>query len=117
MDFHEFWYLNIFRKSVLKIQVPLKSDKNNGGTGHENQYTFTISRSIVLRIRNVSDKRCRENQNTHFMFNFFSPESHALYEIMWKNTTEPDKPPMTVQYGACAFHAGYLSVQTHTQNM
>jgi hypothetical protein len=29
-DFHEIWYLNIFRKSVKKIQVSLKSDENNG---------------------------------------------------------------------------------------
>jgi hypothetical protein len=29
MDFHEIWYLNIFRKSVEKIQVRLKYDKNN----------------------------------------------------------------------------------------
>jgi hypothetical protein len=29
-DFHEIWYLNIFRKPVYKIQVSLKSDKNNG---------------------------------------------------------------------------------------
>jgi hypothetical protein len=27
-----------------------------------------ISRWILLRMRNVSDKSCRENQNTHFMF-------------------------------------------------
>jgi len=30
IDFHENWYLNIFRKSVQKIQVSLKSHKNNG---------------------------------------------------------------------------------------
>ena len=29
-DFHEIWYLSIFRKYVGKIQVWLKSDKNNG---------------------------------------------------------------------------------------
>ena len=29
-NFHEIWYLMIFRKSVEKIQVWLKSDKNNG---------------------------------------------------------------------------------------
>jgi hypothetical protein len=29
-DFHEILYLNIFRKSAEKIQVSLKSDKNNG---------------------------------------------------------------------------------------
>jgi hypothetical protein len=26
----EIWYLNIFKKSAKKIQVVLKSDKNNG---------------------------------------------------------------------------------------
>jgi len=31
--------------------------------------TFMItSRSFLLRMRNVSDKICRENQNTHFVF-------------------------------------------------
>ena len=29
-DFHEIWYLRVFRKSVAQIQVLLKSDKNNG---------------------------------------------------------------------------------------
>jgi len=29
---------------------------------------FIISRSFVLRMRNISDKSCRENQNTHFLF-------------------------------------------------
>jgi len=29
-DFNEIWYLGIFRKSIEKIQVLLKSDKNKG---------------------------------------------------------------------------------------
>ena len=29
-DFHEIWYMSIFRKSVEKIQVSLRSDKNSG---------------------------------------------------------------------------------------
>ena len=29
-DFHENWYTDIFWKSVEKIQVELKSEKNNG---------------------------------------------------------------------------------------
>ena len=29
---------------------------------------MTISRSVLLRMRNISDKICRENLNTHFMF-------------------------------------------------
>ena len=73
-DFHEIRCLSIYvEKSVERIQVWLKSDNNNG-TLHEDLCTFMIiSRWILLRTRNVSDKSCRENQNTHFMFNnFFS---------------------------------------------
>jgi len=35
---------------------------------------FIVSRLFLLRMRNVSDKSCRENENTHFMFSilFFS---------------------------------------------
>ena len=31
-DFHEIWYMSIFRKSVEKIEVSWKSDKNGGYT-------------------------------------------------------------------------------------
>ena len=55
-------------------------------------------RSILLRMRIVSDKSCRKNQNTHFMFNntFFFLENRAVYEIMWKNAVEPDRPQITI---------------------
>jgi hypothetical protein len=58
-----------FSKSAENIQVSFKSDKNNV-TLHADQYTFffIISRS-VLRMRNVSDKRFTEKQNTHSMSN------------------------------------------------
>ena len=37
-------------------------------------YIFIIYRSVLLRMRNVSDKSCRGNQNTHFVFcNFLRP--------------------------------------------
>ena len=39
------------------------------GTLHEDRCTFLIiSRSFLLRMRNVSDKLYREHQNTHFVF-------------------------------------------------
>jgi len=48
-------------------------------------------------MRNVSDRSCTENQNTHFVFsNFFSPENRAVHEIMWKNIVEPGRPQMTI---------------------
>jgi hypothetical protein len=61
-----------------------------------------------------SDKIFRENQNTHFVFNnfFFFFENRAVYEIVFKNIVDADRP----QYGACALHAGSLRLQTYTQN-
>jgi len=70
MDFHDILYLSIFRKSVEKIQVPLKSDKNDGAL-HEDQYTLLIiCRSFLFRIKNISVKSCRETRNTHFIFDY-----------------------------------------------
>ena len=68
------------------------------GTLREDQRTFlTISRSVLRRMRNFSDKSCRENQNTHFVFIFFfSPENRAFYVIMWKNTVERGRPQTTI---------------------
>ena len=55
------------------------------GTLREDRYTFmTIPRSFLITMRNVSDKSCTENQNTHFVFSNFPPENRAVYEIMWK---------------------------------
>ena len=45
------------------------------GTSQEHPCTFTIiSRSVLLRMRNDSNKSCTENQNTHFMFNGVIPK-------------------------------------------
>jgi len=39
---------------------------------HEDQYIFlVVSRSFLLRMRNSSDRICKENQNTRFKFNNF----------------------------------------------
>jgi hypothetical protein len=79
-DFNEIWYLNVFRKFVKKVQVLLTSDKNNG-TLHEDLCTILIiCRWIHLRMRNVSDKICRENQNTYFVFSNFFRKWRRLWE-------------------------------------
>jgi len=55
---------------------------------------MAMSRSMLLKIRNMSDKIWRENQNTHFVFiNFyfaFFPENHIFYEIIWRNEMGSD---------------------------
>jgi len=47
-------------------------------------------------MRNVSDKRCRENQNTHFMFINLFFETSAVNEMMWEHMVRSDRPQMTI---------------------
>jgi len=54
-----------------------------------------ISPSVLLRMRDVSDKNCTENQNTQFKFNNFVYESLLSFtKYIAKNTVEP-RPQMT----------------------
>ena len=73
------------------------------GTLHKDLGAFMISRWILVRTRNISEKSCRENQNTRFTFsNFFLffvvffLENRVVYEVMWKNIVEPNKFRMTI---------------------
>jgi len=67
-------------------------------------------------MRNISDKRCTQTQNTHFMFNnsFFS-ENRDVYEKMRKNLIDTQAIDGNT-YGAYAAYAGQQKLQTHTQN-
>ena len=55
------------------------------GTLCEGLSTFMIiSCWIICRIRNVTDRSCREDQNTHFMFNKFSSKIILFMRYMEK---------------------------------
>jgi len=72
-------FFSTFRRENLKITT---------GTSHDDLCAFMIVTGwTLLGKKNVSDKRCRENQNTYFMYNvlFFFPENCVGYEIMWNN--------------------------------
>ena len=63
------WYFSIFWKSVERIQVSLKFDRNNVYFMCRPIGVFIIiSRSFLFRIGNVSDISRIENQNKHFPF-------------------------------------------------
>jgi hypothetical protein len=80
------FFENLLRKFELDYNLTSIT-----GTLHEDQCTCVIiSRSVLLRMRNVSDKSCRENRNTHFVFNNIL-ENCAFYEIMRKNIVEPNR--------------------------
>jgi len=110
-DFHEIWHLRVFRKSVEKIRVSLKSYTNNGYFTWGRIHIYIMSLSFLLRIRNVSEKLCTVNQNTHFVFsNFF-----LIFPFMrWRGNILYHGAGHRWQHGACAFHAGYLRLQIHT---
>jgi len=96
-NFYEIWYWNIFRKFVDKIQVSIKSDKNNEYFTWIPMYITVISRWILLKWH-CWDKYCRDNQNAHLMFSDFFfvvvVENRAMYETLLK---EPDRPQMAIR--------------------
>jgi hypothetical protein len=82
------WYLSVFQKLVMKIQVKWKPDKM-AGTSYEDGCTIKISsRWIILGMKIFRKKCCREYQNTNYISNaLFSLENRALmrYEIREKH--------------------------------
>jgi hypothetical protein len=70
---------------------------------------------ILLRMRNVSDKSCRENQNTHFMFSNILLENRAVYEIMLKNMVEPGRPQMTIWLSVACWISKATRTQAHAR--
>jgi hypothetical protein len=54
-----------------------------------------------------------EKMKTHVLYSIiFFFENREVYEVMWNNTVKPGRPQV-----AHEFYAGYLMLQTHTQNM
>ena len=66
--------LSIFRKSVDRIgsfiQNPTRITDNL-------VYICDTFSLILLRMRNITENACRENQNTHFMFSNFNVEKYG----------------------------------------
>ena len=76
---------------------------------HEDQCAFmVVSHWILLRIRNISDKVCRENQNTHYTCNnIFFPKIMPFMRLCGK----------IFYIRASVLHTGPLRLQTHTRNV
>jgi len=73
-DFSEIWRLKVFRKYVEKLKL-LSNLTRITDALREDLCTFMIVlRRILLRMRDVSDTSCIENQNSHYMSNIFSPK-------------------------------------------
>ena len=96
-EFHEISYMSIFGKSVKILQVSLKSETNNGYFTRRPIHILIISGSILLKMRNESDRNCAGYQTTHTMYvQWFFFKSHRL----WDNVEKYFRGAC-----ACALHA------------
>ena len=64
-------------------------------------------------MRNFLDKNSKHIFGAQKLF----PENRTVYEMKWKNMVERGRPQVTIKYGARAVRAGYLRLQTQTQNI
>jgi hypothetical protein len=80
----------------------------------EDQYTFLITcRWILLRMRNASDKSCRENQTTHVVIGNFFFKSCRLWDNAEKSCRAGQATDDNMANAHCmSDNKGY----THTQN-
>jgi len=68
-----------------------------------------VSHSILLRMRDVADESCRENQN------ILCSKHCAGYEILWK--VHPDGPQITNNIIRSMRLAFWITMTADTHNM
>jgi hypothetical protein len=106
MKFH-FW---VFSEKLPRI---FKSHYNLTiitGTLHEDHCTFSIiSRSVLLRTKNVSDKSCRESRNTPCTFNDLCFRKSSR---LWDNVEKYCRVGQATDENMA--HAGYMRIKIHT---
>jgi hypothetical protein len=95
-DFYEIWYLSIFRKSVLKIQVSLKSNRNKRYFTWKPIYIFGC-----ISLVSSWHERCLGQEgvekiaiNILCSVTFFS--RIVPFMRMWKNYVRPDRSQTTI---------------------
>ena len=77
-----------------------------------NKCTVLItSRSVPLRIKNISYKSCREAQDTHFMFSNFFRKSYRLWDNV-ENIVDTDRPQIIIWHMCIAY---WIPKATHSQ--
>ena len=100
---------------MLRNFYLLKSDKINGYFTSRLTYIYDIISCIHLRMKNVSDKNCRDNHNTHFVFNNFFPIIMPFVK-KW-GRIQQSRAGYRWQYSTWTLHSGFLRLQAQTQNM
>jgi len=91
------FYVNIFRKSVKKIQASLKSDKNNRYFTRRRIYIYDYISLISSQEKKFFGQNLyRTIKKKQFMFNKYFPKKRTVCEIRRNNVVQPDRPQMTI---------------------
>jgi hypothetical protein len=85
-----------FRKSVEKIQVSLKSVKNNGYFTWRPIKIFLSYLAQFYWEWEMFQKKIVEKIKTHVICSVTFLENRAVYEITWKNIIESGRPQISV---------------------
>jgi len=115
---NEIWYLRIFRKSIEKILVSLKSENNNGYfTLRPTYLRDNVSTNSSKNDKFFGQKLYRKSKRTLYIEDLF-PENRAVYGVMWKkkNCTTGLATDDNMAQGHSMYPV-YLRLQTHSQNM
>jgi hypothetical protein len=101
----------IFRKSVKKIKVSLKSDKNKGHfTWRKNTLSSYLAHFFLER--EIFQTKVVEKIKTYILCSVpFIRKSCCVWDNVEKYYRAGQ---VTWQYGACALHAGIKATNTHT---
>ena len=95
-DFHEIWYLKIFRKSVEKIQLSLKSNNSKGHFAWRPIYIFLSSLAHFFLEWEMFQIKVVEKIRTHILCSVtFFWKSCRLWDNMEKYCTTGQGPQTT----------------------
>ena len=92
IDFHEIWYLSFFEYLSGNFTSFVKSDKNNGYFTGRPIYVFLLYLAqFFIEWETFRPEVVEEIKKIFGKFIFWN---RAVYEIIWKNIVEPDRPQM-----------------------
>ena len=114
--FHKIWRFSIFRQSVKKTRVSLKSDKNIRYFTRGSMYICdNISLSFSWNEKCPRHPLQTKSKHTFVVETFFIFfENRTVYGIMWKNVVDQGAPQLTTWrvHSTC-----WITMATDTPNM
>jgi hypothetical protein len=110
-DFHEIWYVIIFRILVEKFKLSLKCDESSG---YFTWNTIHVA-EFFLEWEMFHTVFVEKNQNACLIFSNLFPKIVSF--MSWHGKMWYSRTGHKWQYGACMLHGGWIRLQTHAQNM